>query len=337
MNLRVVVCLFVLAASSAFAQFDTASVIGTVRDQTGAVVNNSKVTLQSVDTGVANVTNTDANGDFTFLNVRIGRYTLRAEASGFKAAVASEFTVTVSARQRVDLNLQLGATTETVDVQGGAVLLETDSSDRGTVINTQAIVNLPLNGRSYADLALLSPGVRKSALENQTATSRDASFNVNGQRSALNNFMVDGVDNNAYGTSNQGFSNQVVQLTPDAVAEFRVETDNYSAEYGRAAGAVINVTTRSGTNALHGAMWEYLRNTNLNAVGFFKPLGGVKPTFIQNQFGAAAGGPIRKDKMFIFGDYEGLRRITRSLNFSTVPTADQRAGNFGTPIRNAIT
>ncbi|MDQ2946265.1 MAG: TonB-dependent receptor [Acidobacteriota bacterium] len=337
MNLRVVLCLLILATSTAFAQFDTASVIGTVRDQTGAVVNNSKVTLQSVDTGVNNNTNTDANGDFTFLNVRVGKYTLRAEAPGFKAAVASEFTVTVSARQRVDLNLQLGATTETVDVQGGAVLLETDSSDRGTVINTQAIVNLPLNGRSYADLTLLSPGVRKSALENQTATNRDASFNVNGQRSALNNFMVDGVDNNAYGTSNQGFSNQVTQLTPDAVAEFRVETDNYSAEYGRAAGAVINVTTRSGTNSLHGAMWEYLRNTSLNAVGFFKPIGGVKPPFIQNQFGAAAGGPIRKDKMFIFGDYEGFRRITRSLSFATVPTADQKAGNFGTPIRNALT
>src|SRR5205823_3297085 len=184
---------------------------------------------------------------------------------------------TVNARQRVDLSLQVGQTTENVMVEGAAEILETDSSDRGQVINTQAIVNLPLNGRSYADLTLLSPGVRKSQLENQTSTSRDASFNVNGQRSALNNFMVDGVDNNAYGTSNQGFSNQVVQLTPDAVAEFRVETDNYSAEYGRAAGAVINVTTRSGTNSLHAAAWEYLRNTDLNAVGFFKPLGGVKP------------------------------------------------------------
>ena len=337
MNVRIVLCWMVLATSAAFAQFDTASVIGTVRDQTGAVVNNTKVILQSVDTGVLNTTNTDANGDFTFFNVRVGRYTLRAEASGFKPAVASEFTVSVSARQRVDLALQLGATTETVDVQAGAVLLETDSSDRGQVINQRAIVNLPLNGRSYADLTLLSPGVRKSVLENQTATTRDASYNVNGQRSALNNFLVDGIDNNAYGTSNQGFSNQVVQLAPDAVSEFRVETDNYSAEYGRAAGAVINVTTRSGTNSLHGAAWEYLRNTSLNAVGFFKPVGGIKPPFIQNQFGAAAGGPIRKDKMFIFGDYEGLRRITRSPNFSTVPTLDQKAGNFGTPIRNALT
>lgn len=338
-HVRSVFTLFVffLAGSLAFAQFDTANVIGTVRDQSGAVINNSKVTLQNVDTGVANTTNTDQNGDFTFFNVRIGKYTLKAEAPGFKAAVADQFTVTVSARQRVDLNLQVGQTTENVMVEGAAEILETDSSDRGQVITTQAIVNLPLNGRSYADLTLLSPGVRKSQLENQTSSSRDASFNVNGQRSALNNFMVDGVDNNAYGTSNQGFSNQVVQLTPDAVAEFRVETNNYSAEYGRAAGAVINVTTRSGTNALHGAAWEYLRNTDLNAVGFFKPTGGVKPIFIQNQFGAAVGGPIRKDKMFIFGDYEGLRRITRTLNFSTVPTADQKAGIFGTPIRNPYT
>ena len=325
------------AMSCALAQFDTANVLGTVRDPSGAVIRDSKVTLQNVETGVINTATTDSNGDFTFFNVRIGKYTLKAEAPGFKAAVADQFTVTVSARQRVDLTLEVGQTTENVVVEGAAAALETDSSDRGQVINTQQIVNLPLNGRSYADLTLLSPGVRKSMLENQTTTSRDASFNVNGQRSALNNFMVDGVDNNAYGTSNQGFSNQVVQLTPDAVAEFRVETDNYSAEYGRAAGAVINVTTRSGTNQLHGAAWEFLRNTDLNAIGFFKPSGGVKPTFIQNQFGAAAGGAIRKDKMFIFGDYEGLRRITRSRQVSTVPTADQKAGRFGTPIRNPLT
>jgi hypothetical protein len=337
MKTRLLICWLVLAASIAFAQFDTANVLGTVRDPSGAVIRDSTVTLQNIDTGVTASAKTDQNGDFTFFNVRIGHYTLKAEAPGFKAGIANQFTVTVNARQRVDLTLQVGQTSENVVVEGAAAALETDSSDRGQVITTQAIVNLPLNGRSYADLTLLSPGVRKSVLEDQTFNSRDASFNVNGQRSALNNFMIDGVDNYAYGTSNQGFSNQVVQLTPDAVAEFRVETDNYSAEYGRAAGAVINVTTRSGTNVFHGAAWEYLRNTDLNAVGFFKPNGGIKPVFIQNQFGGAAGGPIRKDKMFIFGDYEGLRRITRTLTFATVPTLDQRAGRLGTPITNPYT
>jgi len=168
-------------------------------------------------------------------------------------------------------------------------------------------------------------------------TSRDASFNVNGLRSSLNNFVVDGVDNNAYGTSNQGFSNQVVQLSPDAVAEFKVQTNNYSAEFGRAGGAVINASIRSGTNQYHGALWEYMRNTKLNAVGFFKPRENRKPTMVQNQFGAAFGGPIKKDKMFFFADYEGFRRVTRQLEINSLPTMEQRAGNIGLPVRNPVT
>src|SRR5215471_12523982 len=329
--------LLVCAMGAAFAQFDTATVSGIVRDQATAVVAGSKVTLENVATGVVKTVNTDQNGSYTFFDVKIGQYKLKAEAQGFKAAAAEAFTVTVNAHQRVDLQLEVGAVTESVQVTGAASAVETDTSSRGHVIANSSIVNLPLNGRSYADLALLAPGVRKSMLEDGSVSSRDASFNVNGQRSALNNFLVDGVDNNAYGTSNQGFSNQVVQLAPDTVAEFRVETSNFSAEYGRAAGAVINAATKSGTNALHGSAWEYLRNTDLNAVGFFKPTGGVKPVYIQNQFGAAFGGPIKKDKLFFFVDYEGLRRIQRTLTFATVPTADQKAGRFGTAVRNPLT
>jgi len=174
--------------------------------------------------------------------------------------------------------------------------------------------------------------VRKSGI----SVSRDASFNVNGLRSSLNNFVLDGVDNNAYGTSNQGFSNQVVQLSPDAVAEFKVQTNNYSAEFGRAGGAVINATVRSGTNEFHGAAWEFVRNTKLNAVGFFKPRENRKPTMVQNQFGAAFGGPIKKDKMFFFADYEGFRRITTQLQLSTLPTMEHRAGNLGVPVVNPV-
>jgi hypothetical protein len=320
-----------------WAQFESATVLGEVRDQANSVVPASKVTLENVATGVSKVVATDGNGNYTFFDVRPGTYRLKAEAPGFKAALAEQFVVTVNARQRVDLQLQVGAVTEEVTVTGAASAVETDSSSRGQVVANASITNLPLNGRSYADLALLVPGVRKSLLQDGSATQRDASFNVNGQRSALNNFMVDGVDNNAYGTSNQGFSNQAVQVNPDAVAEFRVETSNYSAEYGRAAGAVINATTKSGTNQIHGAAWEYLRNTNLNATGFFKPNGGVKPTFIQNQFGAAFGGPVKHDKLFYFLDYEGLRRVTRTLTFATVPTVAQKAGQFGTPLRNVFT
>src|SRR5215813_9050245 len=332
-----VCALLLFSAAASFAQFDTASVTGVVRDPAGAVITNIKVTLENVATGVVKTALTDQNGSYTFFDVKIGRYKLKAEAQGFKAAVAEEFTVTVNAHQRVDLQLQIGAVNESVEVVGAASAIETDSSSRGHVIANTQIVNLPLNGRSYADLALLAPGVRKSVLEDGSVTSRDASYNVNGQRSALNNFLVDGVDNNAYGTSNQGFSSQVVQLTPDSVSEFRVETSNYSAEYGRAAGAVINAATKSGTNSIHGSAWEYLRNTDLNAVGFFKPVGGVKPVYIQNQFGATFGGAVKKDKLFYFVDYEGLRRIQRTLTFATVPTADQKAGHLGTPVRNPLT
>ena len=335
--LALLVCPLLFVPGAAFAQFDTATVLGTIKDPAGAVVENARVMLSNTGTGTSQTTATDNNGNYNFLNVRISDYVVKAELAGFKTASSNPFRVDVNARQRVDLQLEVGQVTENVVVSGAAAILETDTSERGQVINRQEIVNLPLNGRAYADLALLTPGVRRSALENQTITSRDASFNVNGQRSALNNFILDGVDNNAYGTSNQGFSNQVIQASPDALAEFKVQTDNYSAEFGRAAGAVVNASIRSGTNQFHGAAWEFLRNTELNAIGFFNTFapGVTKPVFIQNQFGGAFGGRIIRDKLFIFADYEGLRRVTRSTQFATLPTLDQRSGIFANPLTGA--
>lgn len=333
---RLAAALFAFS-SGLFAQFDTATVLGTIKDPSGTVISNGRVSLLNLANGTQQNSATDDSGNYQFLNVRIGDYSLKAEAPGFKAAMAEKFSVTVNAHQRVDLTLQIGQVTESVTVSGAAAVLETDSSERGQVIATRQILDLPLNGRSYADLTLLAPGVRKSVLEDGSITSRDASYNVNGQRSSLNNFVLDGVDNNAYGTSNQGFSNQIVQLTPDAVAEYRVATDNYSAEYGRASGAVINASVRSGTNSYHGSAWEFLRNTQLNAVGFFQPLGGVKPVFQQNQFGASFGGRIIRDKLFFFVDYEGLRRVQRALTFASIPTTDFKAGNFGVPVKNPYT
>jgi hypothetical protein len=330
-TLSLAAALVLLLAGAGFAQFETATVLGTVQDPSGAVVPQSKITLENTKTGISVATVTDSVGNYEFLNVRVGSYRIKAEAAGFKTALAQEFTVAVNARQRVDLRLEVGDTTQTIEVTGAAAVLETDSSDRGQLLVRQTIINLPLNGRAYADLALLSPGARRSAISD-----RESSYNVNGLRSSLNNFMVDGVDNNAYGTSNQGYSNQVVQLAPDAVTEFKVQTNNYSAEYGRAGGAIINVSVRAGTNEFHGAVWEYLRNTNLNAVGFFKPTLG-KPALIQNQFGGALGGPIRRNKTFFFADYEGLRKVQKQLSIITVPTMDQRSGIFGTPIYNPFT
>ncbi|MCU1327242.1 MAG: Outer rane receptor for ferrienterochelin and colicin [Bryobacterales bacterium] len=320
------------AAAPVFAQSDAASVIGTITDPTGSAVAGAKVTIENVRTGIRQEISSEDSGDYSFLSLRIGSYKVSAEKPGFKTASSAPFDLTVSARQRVNLSLEVGTVSENVTVTGAAAALEADTSDRGQVVRRAEIVNLPLNGRAYADLALLSPGVRRSNISN-----RDASFNVNGLRSSHNNFMVDGVDNNAYGTSNQGFSNQVVQLNPDAVEEFRVQTDNFSAEFGRAGGAVINASVRSGTNQFHGAAWEFLRNTKLNAVGFFKPSSGVKPILVQNQFGGAFGGPILKDKLFFFADYEGLRRVERTLQFASIPSLEQRQGNFGVAIRNPLT
>jgi hypothetical protein len=327
----VVMCLMLPHLSQA--QSADATVLGIVRDTSGAVVPGATVTLQNVSTGVTATATTDENGTYQFLNVRIGTYTVTAELQGFSIAVAENVPVTVNARLRVDLTLQVGDIGETVIVTGAARLLETESSDRGQVIGREQIVNLPLNGRAYADLTLLSPGVRRSAI----ADSRDASFNVHGLRSSLNSFILDGVDNNSYGTSNQGFSNQVVQVSPDAVEEFKVQTNNFSAEFGRAGGAVINASFRSGTNQFRGTGWEFHRNTALNSTGFFKPTSGVKPTLIRNQFGFVFGGPIVRNRSFFFTNYEGFRQSSRTVTFASVPTMEQRQGILGRPIQNPLT
>ncbi len=336
----ILVALIAAAAPCALAQFESATILGTVTDSSDAAVSGATVTLINLRTEVSAQTRTDNNGNYQFVNQRLGTYRVRVEMKGFKTAETDAFDLTVDARQRVDLKLTVGATSESITVSDAAEVLESDSSSRGEVVNPRETVELPLNGRAYADLTLLVPGVAKSPLENGTDSSRDASFNVNGERSELNNFMLDGIDNNAYGTSNQGFSNQVMQPSPDAIQQFKVETNNYSAEFGRAAGAVINATIKSGSNQLHGAVWEYNRNTILNATGFFKPAGGGTLPFNQNQFGGDAGGPVRRNKLFFFADYEGFRRVYHPLQFATVPTAAMDSGDlsaFGLPIANPFT
>jgi hypothetical protein len=329
--------LFISAASTAFAQFDSATVLGAIRDSNGAAMSGVTVTLKNIDTGLSVTAQTDGDGNFQFTNVRIGNYRVSAEKQGFSTAVAERVNVTVNARQRVDLTMQPGAVTESVIITDAAQLLETDSSVRGQVVQREQIVNLPLNGRSYANLALLTPGVRESSQNGITTAGREASFNVNGLRNTVNNFLLDGVDNNAYGTSNQSFSSQVVQVSPDAIAEFKVQTNTYSAEFGRSGGAVINASYRGGTNQFHGNLWEYNRNTALNAVGFFKPVGGVKPPLIRNQFGLTFGGPVIKDHTFFFLDYEGFRQISKTLVFSALPTLAQRNGILAVDVRDPLT
>jgi len=325
----VAVALLVLGSASAYAQFGSASVLGYVRDNSGAVVQNANVTLVNVATNVKETSHTDKDGKYEFDSVPIGNYQVTTEVAGFEGARTEIFNVSTDARQRVDVSVKPGAVSQTVEVTAAAQLLDTDSSSRSQVIATREVENLPLNGRSYADLVLLAPGTRKSLLENQSASSREGAFDINGMRSEFNEFILDGLENSNYGTSNQGFENENISPSPDAVSEFRLETNNYSAEYGRMPGAVINASTRSGTNQYHGHAWDYLRNTDLNAVGPIEPVTGQKPKLIRNQFGGTFGGRIIKDKAFFFADYEGLRQIFNyQLAAVTLPNAQQRLGQF---------
>jgi hypothetical protein len=320
-----------------FAQFETAEVLGTVRDASGGAIPQANVTLTNQDTGIQAKTTTDENGDYSFFNVRVGRYTILVEKTGFSKFTTTNVVVNVSARQRVNVTMQVGAVTESVEVSGVAAALETDSSEHGQVIHTDQIVELPLNGRNYSDLALLTTNVHKSPIAMTDTTPREGAFNVNGMRSTYNNFLLDGMDNNAYSTSNQGFSNQVANPSPDAVAEFKVITSNFSAEYGRVGGAVVNAVMRSGTNQIHGTLYEFLRNTDLNAVGFFKPAGNVKPKMNRNQFGGTIGGPIIKNKVFFFGDYEGYRHVQKTYYAATIPNMNDRAGILPVSVYNPLT
>src|SRR5688500_11357877 len=335
---RLLVLLVTLVVSSpAWAQFETATVVGTVRDSSGAIVPSAKVNLTNTQTGVSQERMTDANGNYEFFTVRIGTYVITAEKDGFSIALVDNVQVTVGARQRVDLNMAVGQLTETIQVSSSAVLLQTDSSDRSQVITAEQTRALPLNGREYSALALLSPGVRSSAIGTGGFTPREGSFNVNGLRSTFNNFLIDGVDNNAYGTSNQGFSNQVMQPAPDAVGEFKVVTNNMSAEYGRSAGATINVAYASGTNTFRGSVWEFMRRTEMNATGFFRPATGVKPGYDRDQYGGVFGGPILRNKAFFFTDFEIFDQTRSQTATSTIPTMAQRQGILSVDVRNPLT
>jgi hypothetical protein len=330
--------LLLFASLSLQAQFDSGNVIGTVSDSTGAVVSGAKMKLTSLDTGIAVEAATNQIGEYIFLAVRVGRYRVTAEKAGFATVVADQVRVDVGARQRVDLELKPAQAHESAEVVATPSLVETDSSQRGQIIGPTQAVELPLNGREYSQLVLLTSGVRQSAIgTGSISTNREGSFNINGLRSTFNNYLLDGLDNNAYGTSNQGFSNQVIQPSPDSLAEFEVVTNNESAEYGRGAGATINVAFASGTNKLHATAYEFLRNADLNGVGFFKPPDGRAPQFNRNQFGATLGGPLVKGRGFFFLDYEGFRQVRGIVTTSTIATMPERSGILPIDVFNPFT
>lgn len=327
--------LVIVIAASAFGQ---QAILGTVTDESGAVIPGAQVNLTNTATGIQSTTTTSASGTYQFPDLAIGVYKVTAQKTGFATAVASNIRLVVGARQQVNLKLELGKTSQTVEVTAAAPLVATEMTSHGQVINSVQILQLPLNDRDPARLALLSTGVVVSAenMGDLSSGRREGAFNINGLRSDTNNYILDGVDNNEMGTSNQGYSYQVVQLSPDALAEYKVETNNFTAEEGRAGGAVIREVSKSGTNRFHGSLWEFNRNTDFDAAGFFaKP--GAKPQLNRNQFGGTFSGPIVRNKAFFFADAEIFRQVTSSDDFSTIPTLDDRRGIFSVPVENPLT
>ena len=347
---RALVAACVLSSVAAFSQFDTGSFVGTVHDSTGAIVQGAIVTVTNVKTGIVVTRQSGADGDWEVPSLHTGEYRIDIAHPGFANAAANELTLSVGARQRIDLNLQAAGTAETVEVSGVSLQVETETSERDQTITGYESAALPLVSRNYSDLLGLVTGSRQAPTAATTSSIsslvRAGSYNINGERSMFNNFLLDGLDNNAYGESNQGFDNQIIAVPPDSVAQFQVITNNESAEFGRSSGATINVASNSGTNQLHGALYEFLRNTDLNANGFFKPTqvgsSGIsvpfkKPTFNRNQYGINLGGPIRKDKLFFFLDYEGFRQVLKPLSVFTLPTQNELNGILVVPVRNPLT
>ncbi|MGI8672792.1 MAG: carboxypeptidase regulatory-like domain-containing protein [Luteitalea sp.] len=326
-----------VCGTAARAQFETGAITGTIRDNSAAVLPGVTVTLTNLETGVVQNANTNEAGQYEFFTLRLGRYSVLAELGGFTPARVPEVQVSIGSRLRVDVELGVGTLNEAIEVSAASLGLERDSSQRGQVITSEQAVALPLNGREYSALVLLTTGVRASALNTGGLTPREGAFNVNGLRSTFNNFLLDGVDNNAYGTSNQGFSNQVMQPPPDALEEFKVVTNNMSAEYGRSGGATVNVAYKSGSNRFSGAGWEFFRDDSLNAVGFFRPPVGTEPTLQRNQFGFVAGGPLMRNRAFFFTDYEGFRQDQRFVSFASIPALEDRQGVLPVEVRDPRT
>ncbi len=264
--------------------------------------------------------------------LRPGDYTLMIELQGFSRFARTGITLQVAQVVRLDARLQTGNLTEAVEVSAATPLLQTANSSRGSVIDERKIVDLPLNGRDYNQLALLSPGVLPGTPRLASVNFKGV-LNVNGNRTFNNVFLLDGVDNIWYSNSFRGENVQLVQPSIEALQEFKIQTNAYSAEYGRSSGAVINATIKSGTNTLRGSAYEFMRNDALDANNFFsEKLGAPKPERKRDQFGGAAGGPIVRNRTFWFADYEGLRDQEGIPRVRLVPTAAEKAGLFSTAV-----
>lgn len=319
------------------------AIAGVVTDESGAVMPGVTIEVTNVATGQTRTAVTGADGYFSVPQVAPGAYSVKGTLGGFKEVTRTGIVVSIGDTSRVDMRLAVGGVSENVTVNGASPLVETTHATLGITIDQQKVVELPLNGRNFAQLGTLIPGVLAPPTglggANGDATpggfgAATASYNVNGMRNQSNNFLIDGTNNND--TFNTGF---VMRPPPDAIQEFKIETHSYTAEFGRNAGAVVNVVTKSGTNEFHGSGWEFNRNTALQTYNYFAPTNQPKPALKQNQYGGAVGGPIEKNRLFFFGYYEGYRNNKGNTANVLVLSDAQRHGDFsgGAAIKDPLT
>ncbi|MDP2999628.1 MAG: TonB-dependent receptor [Bryobacterales bacterium] len=319
---------FFLLALSAFAQ--TAQITGRVTDASGAAVPGVGIAIRSTTTGAERRAQTNEAGLFTVPLLQPGTYDVRVERQGFKPISQAGIALEVDQRAELNFSLEVGTLSEQIEVRAALSRLNTVEASQGQVIDNQRIVDMPLNGRNYIDLALMSGGAVQSA-----PGSRIGGFSAGGQRVSQNNYIMDGIDNNSVELAAAGRRAEMVQPSIDAIQEFKVQTNAYAAEFGRGMGGVVNLTIKSGSNELHGTAFEFVRNEIFDARNFFTPVGSPKPPFKRNQYGFSVGGPVMlpklyngKNRTFFFGDYEGTRIRETSTIASTLPTLRMREGNF---------
>src|SRR5215467_4879998 len=323
-----VLLLSLCTALPSYAQVDTGSISGVVSDASGGAISAAGVTLSNEGTGAELTTTTGPDGGYKFTPVRIGTYKLTATFQGFQTVVQRGIVVNVGENVVANFTLRPGAVTDTVTVESTVPVLQSQDASVGQVVDSKSVNDLPLNGRNFTFLAQLAAGVNTPQADTRGNAATGA-FAANGSRPAQNNYLLDGIDNNSDTVDFLNGTNFVVLPPVDAVQEFKVQTSGFSAEYGRSGAAVLNATIKSGTNQFHGAAWEFFRNDKLDAADFFENAGGVpKGALRQNQFGVAAGGPVIKNKIFIFGDYEGFRRVQGTVLNGSVPTALMRSSGY---------
>ena len=328
LTMSTVLLLLFLCAPPLHAQVDTGTILGTVTDASGAAIGGAKVTLTNEGTSAALSTTTAPDGSYKFTPVKIGSYKLTTSFQGFQTITQTNVVVNVGTDVVINFNLKPGAVTQTVEVVAAVPVLQTQNASVGQVVDSRSVNDLPLNGRNFTFLAQLSAGVNTPQADTR-GNAANGAFAANGLRPAENNYLLDGIDNNSDTVDFLNGTNFVVLPPVDAIEEFKVETSGFSAQYGRSGAAVLNATIKSGTNELHGSAWEFFRNDKLDAADFFENAGGIKKGALrQNQFGVSAGGPIIKNKVFIFGDYEGFRRVQGTVLTGSVPTALERSSGF---------